>query len=267
MPNIDKIAAELAHNFSPEQLREKWEERKKATGFSRAEIGEAERAYWNKVWSMGDTATAPASRIFRKECDFEQARQSLKTVFLNRADEISRTTNQVFKWDFDATESEIIRNLIRYFVNDASGEYPLHKGLFVFGAVGTGKTEIMQCVSRWAESQKFGKAFVFTSMSATYTRAKQNPDYDPITQNVQFDRLFDEFGRYSGNVLNFGNQIDLNEAIIEQRYERWQRYGQLTHFIANAKPNEVETMFSPMIFDRLRQMCVSVLFPGKSKRK
>lgn len=133
-------------------------------------------------------------------------------------------------------------------------------------AVGTGKTEIMQAFCKFCEAHDLKKSFKLTSMSAVHIEAKTNKDFDPIAENIMYDRLFDEFGRHAGAVIRFGDALDINEAIVELRYERWKRYGQLSHFIANATPNDLENLFSPMVFDRLREMCTSVLFPGKSKR-
>jgi hypothetical protein len=157
--------------------------------------------------------------------------------------------------------------MTRYFINDPACEWPLTKGLFLFGMPGTGKTELMRVFSRFCEENMFSKQFHYCNLSETYTRAKSDKDFDPITPNVQFDRAFDEFGRHVGPVLRFGEPLDINEAIIEQRYERQRRYGQLTHFIANVTPNDIENALTPMIFDRIRAMCTGVPFSGKSKRR
>ena len=111
------------------------------------------------------------------------------------------------------------------------------------------------------------KRFEWTNLSETYTLAKTDKEYNPVVQNVTMNRAFDEFGRYSGGVIRFGDTLDINEAIIEQRYERWKRYGQFSFFIANVTPNDLQSLVSPMLLDRIREMCTSVLFPGQSKRK
>lgn len=266
--DINKIAGDFAKGKSLEQMRDDFDRRDTARRFSQAEKSEAEKAYWQKVWMSKAGQVYPNNRQFTPEqMPFEQAKKSLWKVFLQRAEEITAIQRKPFAWQFDEKEAEIINGLICYFLNDPAGKLPLHKGLFIYGAVGTGKTEIMQVFEKWTQEQDFKKQFIFTSMSQIYTRAKTESDFDPVTPNLSFDRCFDEFGRYTGNVVNFGNPLDINEAIIEQRYARFQRYGQLTHFIANVQPNDLKGMFSPMINDRIGSMCASVFLPGKSKRK
>ena len=266
--DIEKLAAKLANGKSLAQMQSNWERRDPAQRFAQPEKTPAELAYWEKVWEGAKVSPNIWSVFYKPEkLSFEEAKKSLWQIFLQRADEIATITQKPFAWQFSEKEAENINDLLRYFLNDPAGKYPIHKGLFVFGAVGTGKTEIMQVFQRWAKAQNLQKQFVFTSLSQVYTRAKSEGDYDPVFENVLYNRLFDEFGRYTGNVLSFGNPIDINEAIIEQRYAKFQRYGQITHFVANAQPNETKAMFSPMVYDRLRSMCSSVHFEGKSKRK
>lgn len=267
--DIDEIAKELAHGLSLEQLRERQRggvmfngERKEPTEEQLGKIA----AYLEEVRNPRPPDETKA-RAFRMAMPYEEARRKFWAVLQMRAAAIEVFTEQPFRWEFDETEQEAIRDLLRYFINDPESKRPLFKGVFLYGAVGTGKTEIMQAFHRFCENEGLEKAFKFSSMSKTYTDAKTNKDFDPVSENVTSDRLFDEFGRYSGAVLNFGESVDINEIIIEQRYERWKRYGQLSHFIANATPNDLGDMFSPMIYDRLREMCFSVLLPGKSKRK
>ena len=265
-PNIDELARELAGNLSPEQTAARWEQR--LNGERKTEMSEAERAYWQKIREQEPTGAAMPMRTFEPEkMEYQTAREKLWAILLFRAAAIETLTEKPFVWEFDEAEQYNIQNLLRYFINDPECKYPLSKGIFVYGAVGTGKTEIMQAFFKFCEAHNLKKAFRFTSMSAVHIEAKTNKEFDPIAENVMYDRLFDEFGRHAGAVLRFGDGLDINEALIELRYERWKRYGQLTHFVANATPNEIEGLFSPMIFDRVREMCTSVLFPGKSKRK
>lgn len=264
--DIDKIAAELAHNLSPDQLREQWEKRQ--SGERRSEISEAERQYWRAVFEQdAQNALFVRVRKFEPEMTYDEARRKFWAVLQFRAAAIETLSEQPFSWVFTDEEKTILQNIVRYFINDPESAYPLCKGLFVYGAPGTGKTEIMQAAQKFCESNDLKKSFRFTSMSAVYIQTKTDKDFDPVTENIMYDRAFDEFGRNAGAVIRFGDSLDINEAIVELRYERWKRYGQLSHFIANATPNEVEALFSPMVFDRIREMCTSVLFPGKSKRK
>lgn len=268
--DIDIIARDLAWNLSLDQLRERWEARQNLYASHTADSPEV-IAYREKYWQRCQTAdNSPlfVTRQTRQEMDYETARRKVVELLNERGDQIARIENNPdFRWVFNDDEKTIIKNLVKYFINDPSGDYPLAKGLFVYGPPGTGKTELMRIMSLFTTGASLTKAFVFTSLSEVHLKTKTDKSYDPIELNVQHDRCFDEFCRFVGPVNRFGEPIDINEALIELRYERNKRYGQLTHFIANTTPDESESAFTAMIFDRLKSMCTSVVFRGASKRK
>lgn len=270
MSDIDTLARQLAGNLTLNQLRER-QQAFTAGGSATerpAQFVEAEVGYWQRVFAEQPARQelAVTTRL-EQEMDYDQARKKFWSIMQMRAAHIMQLENDMdFAWEFTPEEVERNRNLLKYFINDATGAYLLHKGLFVFGQNGTGKTEIMAAFSRFCEQEKLSKQFVFCSMSKVYADTRADKDYNPLELNQQHNRCFDEFGRHIGPVLRFGDHLDVNEAIIEARYERFRRYGQFTHFITNMAPNEGEGNFSPMVFDRLRSMCTSVAFTGKSRR-
>jgi len=224
--------------------------------------------YWTRVFAdKPPRQELMLSRSNRVEDEYEAARRKFWAVLQLRAAHISVIDNINFEWEFDENKKFIIQNLIKYFINDPSCAWPLNKGIFLYGMPGTGKTEMMMAAQRFCSDYGFTKAFELCSLSEIYTTAKANKEFDPVTPNSQGERCFDEFGRHTGAVIRFGDGLDINEAIIERRYERKRRYGQLTHFIANATPNELEGAFSQMVFDRLKSMCTSIHVTGQSKRK
>ena len=231
---------------------------------------EKTRQYWDGVFSQPARHTGELimTRNTNQELEYEDAKKKFWAILQLRAAHIEILENKPFKWTFDEDQKHILQNLLKYFINDSSCVWPLTKGLFIYGAPGTGKTEILTALSEfcWRQQPELTKYFKMCSLSQIYVEAKANANSDPIQPNVQNDRCFDEFGRYTGAITRYGDSLDINEAIIEARYERSRRYGQLTHFIANATPNELEGSFTPMIFDRLRSMCTSIHFSGTSKR-
>lgn len=228
---------------------------------------EAERKYWERVFS--DDASSPKARTpqVRQEMDYDMARRKVWGLFEQRADEIAILENNPnFQWDFSGGKGEKIGGLIRYFINDPKSPYHLSKGLYVYGHFGTTKTETMRIMEQFCKKEGLTKQFVFCSMSKIYVDTKSSKEHDPITPNVQNNRCFDEFGLYIGPVTRFGETIDPTEAILEQRYIRWRNYGQLSFFISNATPEKIKPQLSHMVSDRLGQMITPVVFPGESKR-
>jgi DNA replication protein DnaC len=269
MKDINEIAAKLANGMTLEDLRKRQSGDRLPIKPKTPEQIETESAYWTKVFAdQPERHELYITRSTAQEMGYEEARRKFWAILQLRAAHIAiMEGNTDWQWCFDESMSAVVRNLVKYFINDSSGTYPLTKGLFVFGQNGTGKTEIMSALERFCYQYNLTKQFRFGSMSEVYNRTRSDKDYDPIADNQQFDRCFDEFGRQVGPVLRFGDPLDINESVIEARYGRFQRYGQITHFISNSTPNEAQAQFSPMVFDRLRAMCTSVIFSGESKRK
>jgi Cdc6-like AAA superfamily ATPase len=269
MENQEQIATEQVLNAMRQREKDYLERKAPGAIEQTPEQIEFARQYWQRVFSEPQKNTGLSmSRNTNQELPFEDARKGFWSILQLRAAHIEVIDNTPFEWVFDDNQKGIVQNLIKYFINDASCIWPLTKGLFVYGAPGTGKTEIMTALSEfcWRREPQLTKYFKMCSLSQIYVDAKSNKESDPIQPNIQNDRCFDEFGRYTGAIMRYGDLLDITEAIIEQRYERARRYGQLTHFIANATPNELEGSFTPMVFDRLRSMCTSVHFSGTSKR-
>lgn len=205
------------------------------------------------------------TRDMRQTVAYEDAWKVFARYMRQREYEITANTGKVFSWSFDDGMKRKIAAILRYFVNDPAGPLDLRKGLLVYGLPGTGKTEVMAAVEFVAKSLDLGKAFEWTNLSMAYTSAKGDLHHDAIGPNLTRDRLFDEFMRHSGPVNP--RNVDINEAIIEFRHDRWTRHGQLTHFISNMDMKGIEASgLTKMAFDRVNQMTTGVLFHGQSKR-
>ena len=259
--DIEAYAAKLAHGMSLENMRER-----DVPKFTPAvPITERGRLHMKRV-----AAEKPCLQVVIRDrsakMDFDTAKKRAWSLFQLRAAHISELEDRDFNWSFSENDKKIIAGLIRYFINDPQSPYPLNKGIFAYGLPGTGKTEVMQIMKRFCDEYQLPKAFEFTSMSETHVRAKTDPKYNPIEPNIQLDRCFDEFLLYTGAVSRFGESLEINEAIIEARYPRFRAGGQLTHMISNATTAQLKQSMSPMIFDRVSQMCTSVYFQGESKR-
>lgn len=263
--DIDKLALELAGGLSLDQLRQRQEKRFSAP--KTEPITERGKEHLARLAMERQNAIPKVHAQIGQEMSYEEARKSFWGIMGARAFELSTIENREFEWDVSTDLASIIKSMLQYFINDPQSEYPLNKGLFICGLPGTGKSEFMEMFSRFCTDNKLSKEFKISSLSSIHTRAKSDKDFDPIMPYVQFNRCFDEFGRHIGPIVRFGDSLNINEAIIEERYERNKRYGQITHFVANMTPNEVKDLFPPMIFDRIRAMCSSVVFPGESKRK
>jgi len=268
MKDINEIAKELAGGLSLDQLRSKQDgDRSDQRRPKTPEEIEREWAYWEKVMNPTPTPNAgPRPRIFTQEMEYELAKRELWKIFQERAYHISINEDRDFRWQFTESDGANIRNMLKWFINDPSGALPINRGLYIYGARGTGKTEVIDALRIFAANNKLQKQFISSRMSDIYQAAKADKDFDPVTVNVQFDRIFDEFARFTGPVKRFGDDLDINEAIMEQREARYKSYGQLTILISNGSKEQVEPVLSSMLFDRVRSFTSDVHFEGESKR-
>lgn len=165
-----------------------------------------------------------------------------------------------FRWIFDKENGPTIKTLIQWFANDKACQIPLHKGFYLFGNIGCGKTETVQMLLRAAETLQLPKAALYTNLSDLYE------DGAAMHEQYQQIRVFDELGRKTGEIYVKSGKINPVESVIEARNKRFVKYGQLTCFISNAEPNQCRELVSGMAFDRIRQMATSIRFFGDSKR-
>lgn len=198
--------------------------------------------------------------------DYLTACEALKSLRAERQRVKRATQDPNFTWAFTDTDKTVIANLIKYFINDPSCAFPLHKGLWIWSAPGVGKTEILTLLSSFTNKFDLPKKFDLVNMSKEYDRAKNDKNCDNLDFLVQKNKCLDEFGHRFGDVNSYGNKINLNEAVIEQRYIRNQKFGQQTHLVSNKSPEEVEEIMSAHIADRLMGMCTVVEWKGGSKR-
>ena len=215
-----------------------------------------------------DSSQFPTRRpIFRKwqEMDYAAARVLVWEAYEARAEEI-RAIKPGFEWRFSEAEKVLLADLVKYFVNDPTGRLNIHKGLWVYGGYGVGKTEFFQIVSEVSKLAGWSKQFEFCDLSEIHDRAEAQKDYDPVFSQKGGHRCFDEFGARPRLLSRWGNAINIPEAIVELRYRNFQRFGQITHFVSNLAPNSAGEIVGTRALDRLKDMCQSVYWPGESKR-
>jgi len=225
-----------------------------------------ERDYWQYVYSTRKPTNKRLPAPLTQVMAYEQARTHMGEIMQERAAHLSQVYGRTFKWAWTQEQKQVIQQLLEWAINDEDSSIPLQRGVFLYGSVGTGKSEIMQMLQVFCERHNENKHFEITNISEMYTDARMSKDYD-MRGAITLSRCFDEFGRQSGSVMLFGNAVDVNEAIIEQRYNRMNAYGQITHFVSNATPDDIRQIISPMAFDRLRSMCTPLLMPGISHRQ
>jgi len=137
--------------------------------------------------------------------------------------------------------------------------------LYLFGGVGSGKSQIMYLFSAFASGTK--KEFRFTRTPEVIERARNNADFDAVQHLSCFSRCLDEVGFVDPVVAHYGNKTNVFEATIHNRYYKFQRTRQITHFTSNLGPGDLGASVDERIADRLLEICTPIKFHRESLRQ
>lgn len=253
---------------SAEQLRERMTNRQHVIApiphNPEAALREAE--YWKRVRSTKKAELRPYRPDYTPQMEFEEARVKFGKLLKAREAELAVFKRRSdFKITFTPEQAQIVRDLLKWFINDESSALPIHKGFYLYGSPGTFKTEIVKLLCKFAQQEQVPKALQFMDISQISDELlAKGPDV--LEQVRMYDRVFDEWGRKTLPVSYFGNKVDPAEWALEMRYKRFKSFGQITCFISNFDPQTLEKNLSEMAFDRLGEMATSVRMPGESRR-
>jgi len=230
-----------------------------------APVSDKMRAYVARVFAERPQAPPPSPSFVQNE-SFDDARQRFGKLWKENLARVRLVKNKPdYQVNYNEEQQEVVRHLIRYFINDPDCKWPLHKGLFVSGPPGTGKTELMRVIAEFAKDGP--KAFVFTNFENEMTRARENDDYAVTAALSGQNRALDECGYGDPILKRYGNVENVLESVLYQRAQRHERFGQFTHVISNLSPSDFKKVVDERISDRARAMFTPVLFTGNSQRQ
>lgn len=149
------------------------------------------------------------------------------------------------------------------------------RGAMVVGGIGCGKTTMMRL---------FGMAFGYRIKSTRHILRDFDEAQNPASvvsfygrdsyrtegmgQNVKhIVYCLDDLGAEKGTAKSYGNDWNVMEEILQDRYEEWAKNGLLTHITTNLEPEQIAKKYGERTLDRLREMCQLVVMEGDSFRK
>jgi hypothetical protein len=265
MIDINEIAKAAAGGRSLEELKASAqravERKREAVG----QLSEHGKDYLANIWNANKVDNAKGVISYEQEGDYEHTRKAFWERILIRGEEIAKLKNIAnYPIVFTQEQGEVIKDLLKWLINDNTSSLPLNKGIWLHGEVGTFKTELMQIMAKFSQDHNLSKKFHFVDWSISYedfiTDAKT---YESL---IRLNRCFDEFLKKTNDVKDFGNAENPNETLIEVRYKKFQAYGQKTIIISNFSPNYALNVLSTQAGDRMKSMFGSIEMPGTSKR-
>lgn len=173
-------------------------------------------------------------------------------------------------WIVEESQKKIVEDLVKYFINDPSGRHELTKGIYMFGDVGRGKTflfKVMQIFCQASNNQS--RIFKFANCADISDRALWAKDgmNDVIASYCSEAWFFDDLGNEPSAIKSFGNEIQVMERILMQRYPKFVNGNCITHITSNDTPEDFKNKYGSRLADRANEMFNFVMLTGSSKRQ
>lgn len=232
---------------------------------------DSEKSYWDKIRSLPDPH-APAQSLSdamrnmmkvhhrdpgeRSPISFDDAKQILWAIILQ--DQQQRG----YKYEFSDHLKSVIPDMILYFIGDPSGKLDTSKGLYLWGNVGRGKTQLFQFFSVFTKAIKFNQFDITSSKKIVYDISKES---STAGLEYYFTRCvcFDDLGFEEKGYKHFGNELKVMETILEQRYNKRIR----THATSNVPPDQLHKFYDERIVSRCSEIFNFVKIDGVDHRK
>lgn len=178
--------------------------------------------------------------------------------------------------DFDyKLQEEYYINLYLYFSGSNEGKWDIKKGLLICGDIGTGKTlsiRVMQNIFRSfgiINSRYLVREYLIDGIiiAERYGRHSFKTKHLGIDKEKPITWCFDDFGIENINSKNYGNQINIMEEILLDRYDMFICHGMKTIITTNFNPELIEENYGKRVRDRLKETMNYITLTGQSLRK
>lgn len=195
-------------------------------------------------------------------------KNELKLIFEKEAVIYYQKLSKIFT--VDENNEKFLNYIFQYFSNDEKFETEvggnLKKGLFIFGAVGVGKTsslEIIRIISRKYNLKKMWFSKRSTQEIVSEFNASSHREI-VIQKYIKGLIMFDDLGsEIEGS--NYGKE-DIFIRILEMRYNQFIEKGTKTHITSNYNFNQLKKRYGERVYDRLKEMFNFLELTGESRR-
>lgn len=259
---------------SLEELRKEQEPREpswKVKAINPIRQTEAEREYWEKIRNSPDPH-APvkhisdamrnimkverAANVQRSEIPYDDAKQLLWRII--QQDQRQRG----YVYNFSDCIRALLPELLKYFLGDPESKFHLHKGIYLWGNVGRGKTQLFRFFDAFTKAIKFSQFNIVPSKKIVYDISKDN-DTSGLEYYFTHYVCFDDLGFEEKQYKHYGNELRVMETILEQRYNRRIR----THATSNVPPDHLGKYYDDRIVSRCSEMFNFIEVDGIDHRK
>lgn len=161
------------------------------------------------------------------------------------------------RFEIDANNGPVIKNLYLYLINDPSCAWNLDAGINFGGNVGCGKSVLMMAYLEISNQ--------YTRRLTTLLHSKQLAQ-EIKSRGIEYYKtrplFIDEIGREESKANDYGNVIKPMIDLFSMRYET----GARTYATTNFKYDSLKPLYGDFIIDRMNEMMTLVHIPGDSRR-
>ena len=207
----------------------------------------------------------------------EQRRASILNVDLSNPEEIRR-----LKWDLLKKANEVcpgfqLPDEMKPVLNDLfnwcvmlPARLDPHKGLWLWGNIGTGKSTMLEIVRQFCYDVRpkdiDGNYYSFRITSVNdVCRDFMDSNYKGVQTYITSNRqAFDDLGTEPSRLNYYGTTVNVMEYVLLGRYER--RHESFTHVTTNLSPKQIREVYGERVYDRAKEMFNFVEMAGATFR-
>lgn len=160
----------------------------------------------------------------------------------------------------------IFTSLVYWCMGSAEGDLDPRKGLWLWGDIGTGKSTILEILSRvWPALSPLGRWGMRITNATDVCADYQSDGYQGLQPYIRWRvQAFDEVGSESIPTSHFSDRENVMQYILQRRYDN---RGCITLATTNLSLSQISERYEPRIFDRCKQMFNTVALRGETFRR